>query len=295
MYIVGNPSAPVVRDGNGDITSAYGITVGQIYSMKDSAGHIGGLSAPTGSGTSHWTDFIRAGCTSPGGETLEVVEGGTVETKPGDWGNPTQTGLEGGNGSNSEGLYDIELDYEDTYGTDLFPHGHLSCNLALTVSSADPAIVLTARRYVNGVPSGPNLTNLEIIDAINDMTDPAEMPSGTPPPCGGIRKDGSVVPELITQSVQCRFMDIVMTNGTCNGRCDLPVLGIMRMYIVCWTNQERDGGNNVTPASSRCVPNTNPSGVTVYGVFADFTAPSVLGGGGLGTNPLSPRHVVLVK
>ena len=86
MYIVGNPNVPVVKDGNGDITSAYGVNVGQVYSMKDSSGHIGGLSAPTGPGTSHWTDFIRAGCTSPGGETLEVIEGGTVETKPGNWG-----------------------------------------------------------------------------------------------------------------------------------------------------------------------------------------------------------------
>ena len=295
MQISGDPSQPVTRDGAGNVVSAYGVTVGQVYIMKDSGDHIGALESPTGSGTDQWRDFIQDGCESGTGETLEVIEGGTVETKPGDFGNPTQTAFEGGNGGNSGGLYEIELDYENSYATDLYPYGHLDCNLHLILDNPDdPAVVQEVRRYVNGVPTGAALTPAEVVDAINVMTDPDRMPNGSPPPCGGLRTDGSAVPELITESVQGRFMDIVMTNGSCSNRCDLPVLGIMRMYVVCWTNQEGDSGS--IPSGSLCVPTPQQvNKTTFYGVFADFTAPSVLGGGGLGTNPLAPKHVVLVK
>jgi hypothetical protein len=225
---------------------------------------------------------------------LDVSEGGEVETKPGSWGNPTVTGLEGGNGSNSNGLYEEELTYETLgYGADLFPNGHLDCDLALTVGS-DPADVLTVRKYdANRNPTGSALTPEQTVDAINAMSNPQDMPSTNSAPCGGIRQDGSIVPELVTEHVQGRFMHIVLTKGSCTNRCDLPVLGILRMYIVCWTNQEAQSGS--IPASKRCVPNSNPPGQTIYGVFADFKAPNLLGGGGLGTNPLAPFHVVLVQ
>ena len=70
------------------------------------------------------------------------------------------------------------------------------------------------------------------------------------------------------------------------------VLGCCGVYPAV-TGQEAESGN--TPAGGRCVPNGGPNETTIYAVFADFTAPNTLGGGGLGTNPLSPRHVVLVK
>jgi len=295
MQISGDPNAPVTRDGSGNVTSAYGVSVGQVYIMKDSGDHIGALESPTGDGTDQWRDFIQDGCESDTGETLEVGEGSTVETKPGDFGNPTATAFEGGNGANSGGLYEIELNYEDSYGTDLFPYGHLDCDLHLTLDDPDdPDVVLEVRKYdANRLPTGAALTPAEVVTAINDMTDPDRM-TGNRPPCGGLRSDGSVVSELVTESVQGRFMDIVMTNGSCSSKCDLPVLGIMRMYVVCWSGQESDGGT--IPSGSLCVPAPQQKNkTTFYGVFADFTAPSVLGGGGLGTNPLAPKHVVLVK
>jgi len=292
MYVAGNPNAGVQRDANGNITSAYGLTIGAVYSMKDSAGHIGALSAPIGPGTSQWTDFIRQGCEDPSGAQLEVVEGGDVESKPGNWGNPTSTGLEGGQGSNSYGLYEPEI----TSG--LFPKGHISCDFHLEVDPSDASIVQTdpttgfqkVRKYgSNGAPIGNYLSPAQLVAEINKITDPDEMAS-TAAPCGALRQDGTPVPELITDAVQGRFMHIVLTDGFCTRRCDLPVLGIMRMYILCWTNQQIPSG------STPCVPNRNqPNQTTIYGVFADFTAPSLLGGGGLGTNPLAPFHVVLVK
>jgi Putative Flp pilus-assembly TadE/G-like len=295
MYVPGDLSAGVQRDASGSVISAFGITVGQVFAMKDAPGHIGAFRADAADngGTDGWRDFIAAGCAGDNGETANLCEGCTVENKPGNWGNPAATGLEGGNGANSEGLYEIELDYEDAYGTpDLFPNGHLDCDLKLNLSPADPTVVLSVENYAAGVPTGVQLTPAQLVSAINAKTNPADMPSGGPP-CGGLRKNGSKVDELITKSVQGRFIHIVMTDGSCTSACDLDVLGIMRMYVVCWTNQEADGGN-ISPANL-CVPNGGPNATTFYGVFADFKAPSVLGGGGLGTNPLAPKHVALVK
>ena len=79
MYVAGDPDQEpeygTDPDGAGPeqapLVSAYGLTIGRVYSMKDSPGHIGALSAPIGPGTSHWTDFIRAGCETNTGETLD--------------------------------------------------------------------------------------------------------------------------------------------------------------------------------------------------------------------------------
>jgi Putative Flp pilus-assembly TadE/G-like len=295
MFVAGDPSLGVQRDASGNVISAYGIIVGQVFAMKDAPGHIGAFRADAAenNGTNGWRDFLAAGCVGDDGETAELCEGCSVENKPGNWGNPAVTGLEGGNGANSAGLYEVELDYEDVFGNpDLFPHGHLDCDLQLNISASDPSIVLSVENYSNGVPMGVSLTPATLVTAINAKTNPADMLAGGPP-CGGIRKDGSKVEGLVTKSVQGRFIHIVMTDGSCTSACDLDVLGIMRMYVVCWTNQEADGGN--IPAASRYVPDGGPNDTTFYGVFADFKAPSVLGGGGLGTNPLAPKHVALVK
>jgi hypothetical protein len=295
MYVSGDLSLGVQKDLNGNVISAYGITVGEVFSMKNAPDHVGAFRAdpPAGPGTSHWIDFLRSGCVSDTGEPVNACEGCFVESKPGNWGNPAATGLEGGNGSNSGGLYEVELDYEDQFGTpDLFPNGHLDCDLKLNVDPNDHTIVLSVENYVGGVPTGVSLTAAQLVNAINAKTNPADMPPSGPP-CGGLRKDGSEVDGLVTKSVQGRFVHIVMTDGSCTSACQLPVIGIMRMYVVCWTNQEADGGN--IPPANRCVPNGGPNDTTIYGVFADFRAPNVLAGGGLGTNPLAPKHVALVK
>jgi hypothetical protein len=149
-----------------------------------------------------------------------------------------------------------------------------------------------------GTPTGTILdTPEEVIAAINEMTDPALMAPGAAP-CGGQKQNGDWVPELTFTSVQGRFMDIVMVAGPRNGAQPMEVLGIMRMYVACWTNQKLTNGNSpasYVPDLVACVPQASPADTTIYGVFGDFTAPSQIPGGGLGTNPLSPKHVVLVK
>lgn len=291
MWIEGDPDAEPAYDGSGNLTSAYGLQIGQVYGMKinNSSEHYGALDAPTGSGIDAWRDFIASGCEdAEEGETLEACEGCEVQSQPGDFGNPVHRALEGG-GPVAYGLYEFEKDSSD------FPYAHLSCDLALTVDPGDVTVISQVRRYnSSGVPDEVLATPQDVVDAIDEMTDPLQMDAGGPP-CAGIQSDGTLVPELITESVQGRFMDIVMTDGACHNSCQLPVLGIMRMYIVCWTNQENSSNRDISPESSRCVPNDQPSGTTIYGVFANFKAPSVLGGGGLGTNPLSPKHVVLVR
>ena len=277
------------------VISAYGLDAGKVYGMKvnNSSDHHGTLSPPTGNGIDAWRDFMRSGC-EEGDETLDVCEGCEVDTQPGDFGNPVLQAFEGGGagGPNSPGLFKIEKTYSSRYSPNLFPNGHIDCDFRLTLDGAGN--VTTVQNYnSSGFPTGVNLTNDEVIDAINQKTDPNEMPSATSAPCAGLRQDGSEVDELTYKSVQGRFMQIVLTDGACSSSCDLPVLGILRMYIVCWTNQQAASGN--IPATKLCVPNEPPSQTTIYGVFADYTAPYLQGGGGLGTNPLSPKHVVLVK
>ena len=294
-WIEGDPLQEPAYDLDGNVISAYGLNIGSVYGMKvnNSSEHYGALDPPNGNGVNAWRDFIAGGC--EGDVQLEVCEGCVVENQPGDYGNPVHQALEGG-GPIHDALYDAEK----TYGTDypapnLFPNGHLDCDLALTLDSSDETQVLTVRNYdASGNPTGANLTPEQTIAAINAKTNPDDMAVNSAP-CGAIRQDGSVVPELMFTSVQGRFMYIAMTDGECQSACDLPVLGILRMYIVCWTNQEDSAGGNINPAAKLCVPNQPPSQTTIYGVFADFKAPNLLGGSGIGTNPLAPFHVVLVR
>jgi putative Flp pilus-assembly TadE/G-like protein len=289
-----DPGADPVYDGDGNVVSAYGLNVGGVYGMKvnNQDDHYGALRLPWASGVNAWRSFLAGGCEA-GENEINVCEGCTVPNEPGNFGNPVHQALEGGSNV-PHGLYDIEKEYASVYGSpNLFPNGHLDCDLALTTPAGDTVPVETVRNYdAAGNPVGDPLSPSETVAVINQKTNPEEM-AANGAPCGGLRKDGSPVPELIYESIQGRFMYIVMTASECQSACNLPVLGILRMYIVCWNNQEASSGN--IPASKVCAPNTNPAGQTIYGVFADFTAPNLLGGGGLGTNPLGPFHVVLVQ
>ncbi len=261
--------------------------------VNNSSQHYGALDPPNGNGVNAWRDFIAGGCDGP--VQLDVCEGCDVENQPGDYGNPVHAALEGG-GPIKDALYDGEKTYASDYpAPNLFPNAHLDCDLALTLDPSDETKVLTVRNYdSSGNPTGATLTPEQTIAAINAKSNPADM-AANGAPCGALRKDGTSVPSLTFESVQGRFMYIAMTDGECHSACDLPVLGILRMYVVCWTNQETAAGKDITPATKQCVPNAQPSQTTVYGVFADFKAPNILGGGGLGTNPLAPFHVVLVR
>jgi hypothetical protein len=277
MWIEGDPDDEPVYDSDGNVLSAYGLQLGEVYGMKsnDPPQSYGGLDAPTGSGTNDWRNFVRGGCESDTGETLDACEGCEVEAQPGDWGNPVLQALEGGQGE--PGLYAYEHDWSNE---------HLNCNLHLTINPDDFTDIVD----VQTDPSGLSLDATETINAINLMTDPSL--GSVVHPCGGLNDDGSVAEEAVTASVQGRLMQIVLTNGACNNSCDLPVLGILRMYIVCWTGQDTPAGGE--PCWDTQGANVNPADTTIYGVFADFSAPTLTGGTGLGTNPLGPRHVVLV-
>jgi hypothetical protein len=301
FWIEGDPDQEPVYDGDGNVVSAYGLEIGSVYGMKvnNDAEHYGAIRLPWASGVNAWRDFLAGGC-AVGDNEINVCEGCEVPNEPGDYGGPMHQALEGG-GPISDGLYGIEKDYGAEYpAPDLFPNAHLDCDLALTLDPDDSTVITEVRNYdSDGFPTGDPLTPEETIQAINEKTNPVDM-AADGAPCGGLRQDGSVVPELIFESVQGRFMYIAMTDGECSNACDLPVLGILRMYVVCWSNQEDASGDTV-PDDQLCQPNPGPgpqiptSQVTVYGVFADFKAPNLLGGGGLGTNPLAPFHVVLVR
>jgi hypothetical protein len=324
MWIEGDRTQEPVTDAEGNVVSAYGLQIGKVYGMKvnDGSDHYGALDPPNspGGGTDPWRDFIANGCEEDGAE-LDVCEGDSPEcevgTKPGNFGNPVLDALEGGGGgTGGAGLYLLEKT-DDA----LFPDGHLSCDLHLIVDPADVATVLEVRRYSGGVASTSepiwelndpdNDDPATVVDAINEMTDPSVTPAVGGSPCGGLILDagpqqGTPVPDFVFESVQGRFMYIAMTDGPCptggeGGSCQLPVLGILRMYIVCWTNQEEPDDGQGQPGEIQppeaCVlnPTNGDNDTTIYGVFADFKAPNLLGGGGLGTNPLAPFHVVLVQ
>lgn len=310
MWIEGDPDDEPVYGTDPDpddnipapVISAYGVTVGQVYGMKvnDQSEHYGALEPPgVGGFGMPWARFLASGCSNDSAESLNVCEGCYVENQPGNSGNPVLDGLEGGGGLGSTGLYEIEKFFGNTYSPNLFPNKHLDCDLALTLASGQPTVVTGVRRYSStGTRTGEILDSpAEVIAAINEMTDPSLMATNAAP-CGGQKQNGDWVPELTFTSVQGRFMDIVMVAGPRNGAQPMEVLGIMRMYVACWTNQKVTNGNNPAsqvPDSVACVPSGEPSDTTIYGVFGDFTAPSQIPGGGLGTNPLSPKHVVLVK
>lgn len=291
-FFIGAPSpqAAPQYDVNGKLVSAYGLNVGKVYAMKVAAqgqqqGNFNILNLIDNPGADAFRDYLSSGCTDPdkaGNPVVvtECAEASTpecqVETDPGAKSGPTSQALEGGNGANQAGLYEIERT-----DTTLFPNGHRDCNLTFTLDvTGSFGTVLNS--------TGAPMTAAQVRSAIDAKTDPRYM-STTQPPCGGIKPDGSIVPQLVHPAVQGRFMQIVMTDGTIQGQSTLDVLGILRMYIVCWSNQ-----TGVTAAQA-CAQQEPNGQVAIYGTFADFSAPNLLTSGGLGDNPLAPKHVVLVK
>ncbi|HEX5367965.1 MAG TPA: hypothetical protein VFY10_00975, partial [Dehalococcoidia bacterium] len=170
-----------------------------------------------------------------------------------------------------------------------FPKGHLSCDLAVKPDPTDPS----GNLYNIIDSAGAVVPPVQVTALVDALTDPAKM--GTPSsPCGGALKSGATYPPLVFPSVQGRFMQIALTNGTGGGSGTIPVLGVLRLYIVCWGHQDTDhfpaGATKCDDAAS------TPNGqATIWGVFGSFSAPNLLFSEGLGTDPLSPKHVVLVK
>jgi len=273
-----DPGAGPTYDDDDNLLSAFGIEVGRVYAMKRDAregeqGNFGILDILNYQGGGDlYRDFIGSGCEDPGREGEEepivVSEDDEVDTLPGNKSGPSFQAL--------ETLFAPELTLNG-----YFPSGHMDCNITFRLeASGSFGTVLDS--------NGAEVPASEVADVVDAMTDPAYM-SGGQSPCGGVTASGEQIDALLHPSVQGRFMQIVLTASPGQGSETLTVLGILRMYIACWSNQDE------VPPGEICAENEPNGQIALYGVFADFTAPNLLQTSGLGENPLAPKHVVLVK
>ena len=252
----------------------YGIKLGMVYVIKTSAqdqttGNFSILQLIEGSAKTAYWDFLASGCEDPDAESAVIVDVADIltDTIPGDKSGPTSKAM--------ETLYTPEHT--------LFPTRHAACNVSFRLDEAGPDLVVgTADDYLSGtVLDGVTPVYGQVaIDLVDVRT------ANTA--CDAIESDGSVVDALMHVSVQGRFIQIVLIADFPNGASDPAlVLGILRMYVACWDNQDGVAGG--------CGTGVPPGQVAIYGIFGEYKAPNLLKTVGVGNNPLAPKHVVLVR
>lgn len=289
--------APDPSDTDFSDGSYLGITLGKVYVMKDQPGVTGAengnfqLLGLTDPGKDALRDFVSGGCdksSTPGVELEVVVEQGDqvcgssskdetcIETETGNATGPVIQAFEGS--QNTQGLYSVE--HSDA---SLFPNGHKTCNVRFKLNPGLDGTLDTSLdgTVVNG--DGSEVTDVAaLVDSLSDTTN-----------CDAIDAGGQQIKSLIHPAVQHRFMNIVLLDDFPTGSGTSQVLGILRMYVACWDGQDDGAGGTVQCATNLAKP--PPGQVGVYGIFDTYFTPNLLQGFGLGTNPLSPKHVVLVK